>query len=89
VLGIVAAFAGAALAVAALAFATGGWLAGPAGPVARGLGLLAGLCLLYLHPVSAAIGAGLLAAAIAVHFATARRRRQRAAAAGGAGEATQ
>jgi TRAP-type uncharacterized transport system fused permease subunit len=63
------------LGVAALAVATGGWLlgVGPAGPVERVLTALAGLLLLYLHPVSIAIGVALIV--IAVLIALARRRR--------------
>ncbi|MBE1488210.1 TRAP transporter permease [Plantactinospora soyae] len=62
------------LGVAALAVATGGWLlgVGPAGPVERVLTALAGLLLLYLHPVSIAIGVALIV--IAVLIALARRR---------------
>ncbi|MFC6015631.1 TRAP transporter permease [Plantactinospora solaniradicis] len=63
------------LGVAALAVATGGWLlgVGPAGRLERVLTALAGLLLLYLHPVSIAIGVVLIA--IAVLTALARRRR--------------
>jgi TRAP transporter 4TM/12TM fusion protein len=54
--------------VAALAVATGGWLlgVGPAGPVERVLAALAGLLLLYLHPVSLAVGGTVLAVAVVV-----------------------
>ncbi|MDW5326784.1 TRAP transporter fused permease subunit [Plantactinospora sp. KLBMP9567] len=63
------------LGVAALAVATGGWLlgVGPAGAVERALSAVAGLLLLYLHPVSIAIGGTLVA--VAVLATLARRRR--------------
>ncbi|WP_323373826.1 TRAP transporter permease [Plantactinospora alkalitolerans] len=63
------------LGVAALAVATGGWLlgVGPARRFERVLAALAGLLLLYLHPVSIAVGVALIA--IAVLTALARRRR--------------
>ncbi|MGP3927814.1 TRAP transporter permease [Streptomyces sp. 8N616] len=63
-----------ALAVAALAAATGGRLLGPAGPVVRGLCAVAALCLLYLEP--AAITAGFVALALAVGARLVRRRQQ-------------
>lgn len=52
--------------VAALAVATGGWIlgVGPAGRSSRLLAGLAGLLLLYLHPISIAIGLALLAIAV-------------------------
>ncbi len=58
----------ACLAVTALAIATGGWMfgVGPAGTPARVLAALAGLFLLYLHPISLAIGGGLLGSAVVV-----------------------
>ncbi|WP_422770564.1 TRAP transporter permease [Plantactinospora sp. WMMC1484] len=54
------------LGVAALAMATGGWMlgVGPAGGVERILSALAGLLLLYLHPLSIGIGGGLLTIAV-------------------------
>jgi hypothetical protein len=58
----------AALAVVALAVATGGWLLGPARPPERVLAGLASLFLLYLEPLTIAVGAGLLVAAVAVHL---------------------
>jgi TRAP-type uncharacterized transport system fused permease subunit len=68
VLQIVWAAAAACLGVAALAIATGGWVLGigTAGTAARVLAAAAGLLLLYLHPVSISIGAGLLACAAVV-----------------------
>ncbi|WP_117212222.1 TRAP transporter permease [Allorhizocola rhizosphaerae] len=58
------------VAVAALAVATGGWMfgVGRAGTPTRVLAGLAGLFLLYLHPISIAVGAGLLAVAAVVGF---------------------
>jgi TRAP transporter 4TM/12TM fusion protein/TRAP transporter TAXI family solute receptor len=64
----------AAVAVAALAVATGGWLLGPARPPERVLAGLAALLLLYLEPLTIAAGAGLLVAAVAVHLALRRAR---------------
>ncbi|MFB7175232.1 TRAP transporter large permease subunit [Streptomyces sp. NPDC056254] len=63
-----------ALAVAALAVATGGRLLGPAGPLERGLCVVAALCLLYLEP--AAIITGLIALALAVGIRLVRRGRR-------------
>ncbi|MET0425064.1 MAG: TRAP transporter fused permease subunit, partial [Actinoplanes sp.] len=53
--------------VAALAVATGGWIPGlgRAGWVARGLSTVAGLLFLYLEPLTIAVGAGCLVAAVA------------------------
>ncbi|HVE96890.1 MAG TPA: TRAP transporter fused permease subunit [Pseudonocardiaceae bacterium] len=59
-----------ALAVAALAVATGGWLVRRAGWPERVLCLLAALLLLYLEPAAIAAGVGLLAAAVAIHLLT-------------------
>jgi len=75
VLGVLWASLVAALAVVALAVATGGWVpgVGPAGPVSRVLGGLAGLLLLYLAPITIAIGAGALA--LAAGLAGLHRRR--------------
>ncbi|WP_344027221.1 TRAP transporter fused permease subunit [Pseudonocardia kongjuensis] len=57
-----------ALAVAALAGVTGGWIVGPANPAERLLLLPAALLLLYLHPFTAAIGIGFAVLAVAVHL---------------------
>ena len=75
VLGVLWASLVAALAVVALAVATGGWVpgVGPAGPLSRVLGGLAGLLLLYLAPITIAIGAGALA--LAAGLAGLHRRR--------------
>jgi TRAP transporter 4TM/12TM fusion protein len=64
----------ACLAVAALAVATGGWVLGlgPAGTPERIVTAVAGLLLLYLHPVTIAAGCALLVAAL---VAVAVRRR--------------
>ena len=59
-----------ALAVAALAVATGGWLVRRAGRPERALCLLAALLLLYLEPAAIAAGVGLLAAAVVIHLLT-------------------
>jgi TRAP transporter 4TM/12TM fusion protein len=61
------AFGVAACAVAALAVVTTGWILGPTNLLERGLCLPAALLLLYLHPMSIAIGFALLAAALALH----------------------
>jgi TRAP transporter 4TM/12TM fusion protein len=61
-----------ALAVAALAAATGRWIVGPAGVPERVLAAVAGLTLLYLEPLTIAIGLGALAAAIGVHLVARR-----------------
>ncbi|HEU0127911.1 MAG TPA: TRAP transporter fused permease subunit [Pseudonocardiaceae bacterium] len=61
-----------ALAVAALAVATGGWLVRRAGRPERALCLLAALLLLYLEPAAIAAGVGLLAAAGVIHLMTSR-----------------
>jgi TRAP transporter 4TM/12TM fusion protein len=61
-----------ALAVAALAVATGGWLIRRAGRVERALYLLAALVLLYLESAAIAAGAALLAAAVVIHLLTSR-----------------
>jgi hypothetical protein len=57
-----------ALAVAALAVVTGGWLIRRAGWPERVLCAAAAALLLYLHPITMAVGAGLLALALAVHL---------------------
>jgi TRAP-type uncharacterized transport system fused permease subunit len=87
ILGIAWTLAVAAVAVAALAVATGGWLLGPARPPERVLAGLAAPFLLYLEPLTIAIGAGLLVAAVAVHLAL-RRSGGAPSAAGPSGEAT-
>ncbi|MGH3712433.1 MAG: TRAP transporter permease [Micromonosporaceae bacterium] len=63
-----------AAAVAALAVVTGRWIAGPAGWPERLLAAAAALVLLYLQPVTAAIGLALLATAVIAHFVLRRRR---------------
>ncbi|WIX88891.1 TRAP transporter fused permease subunit [Amycolatopsis sp. DG1A-15b] len=62
-----------ALAVAALAVVTGGWLFGPVGLPVRLLFVPAALCLLYLEPIPIAIGAGCGAAALGTHAVIKRR----------------
>jgi TRAP transporter 4TM/12TM fusion protein len=87
ILGIAWTLAVAAVAVAALAVATGGWLLGPARPPERVLAGLAAPFLLYLEPLTIAVGAGLLVAAVAVHLAL-RPSGGAPSAAGPSGEAT-
>ncbi|WP_406404501.1 TRAP transporter fused permease subunit [Streptomyces sp. NBC_00879] len=72
--GIVWTTAISALAVAALAAATGGWLLGPARRVERALCAVAALCLLYLEPVAIAAGVVALVLALGIHLV--RRRQQ-------------
>ena len=72
---ILLALAVSVVAVAALALATGAWLAGPAGWPERVLAGLAAVLLLYLEPAAIAAGLALAAAAVAVHLLTRRRRR--------------
>ncbi|ADJ43977.1 TRAP transport system permease component [Amycolatopsis mediterranei S699] len=62
-----------ALAVAALAVVTGGWLFGPVSLPVRLLFVPAALCLLYLEPVPIAIGAACGAAAVGTHAVIKRR----------------
>jgi TRAP-type uncharacterized transport system fused permease subunit len=62
-----------ALAVAALAVVTGGWLIRRAGWPERLLCVPAAALLLYLHPITMAVGAGLLAVAVALNLVIARR----------------
>lgn len=62
-----------AVAVAALAVVTGGWLFGPVGVGVRLLFVPAALCLLYLEPVPIAVGAAFGAAAVLAHAVTKRR----------------
>ncbi|RDI54368.1 TRAP transporter fused permease subunit [Nocardia mexicana] len=85
VLDVLAVSAVTALAVAALAVATGGWMygIGPAGPAARILAAAAGLTLLYPSPFTAAAGSGLLAGSAAVALLTRRRSANRVFPAGG------
>jgi TRAP-type uncharacterized transport system fused permease subunit len=63
-LGVLWATAVSLVAVAALAAATGGWIAKEADPVQRGLCLVGAVLLLYLQPIT--IGAGLVALVVAV-----------------------
>jgi TRAP-type uncharacterized transport system fused permease subunit len=64
----------AALAVAALAVVTGGWLVGRAGWPERLLCVPAAGLLLYLNPVTIAVGVGVLAVAVAVHLIARKQR---------------
>ena len=57
---------------------TGGWLFGPARLPERLLCVPAALCLLYLQPLTIAIGIGFLVVAVAVHVVTRRRVRDAA-----------
>ena len=57
-----------ALAVAALAVATGQWMIGPARIPERVLAAVGGLVLLYLEPITIAIGLAALAASVVVHL---------------------
>jgi TRAP transporter 4TM/12TM fusion protein len=70
---VLAALAASAVAVAALAVATGGWIIRSAGPVERVLAAGAAVALLYLRPASVAAGLGLLAVAVLVHLLLTRR----------------
>jgi TRAP-type uncharacterized transport system fused permease subunit len=72
ILGIAWTLAVSVVAVAALAVATGGWLVGQGRPPERVLAGLAAPFLLYLEPLTIAVGAGLLVAAVAVHLALRR-----------------
>ncbi|HEX8867520.1 MAG TPA: TRAP transporter fused permease subunit, partial [Lentzea sp.] len=72
------AFGASALGVAALAVLTGGWLFGPARLPERLLCVPAALFLLYLQPLTIAIGIGFLVLAVAVHVVTRRRVRDAA-----------
>jgi TRAP-type uncharacterized transport system fused permease subunit len=56
------------VAVVALGAATGGWMLGPANAVERVLALGAALLLLYLAPLTIALGGALLVAALATHL---------------------
>jgi TRAP-type uncharacterized transport system fused permease subunit len=62
-----------ALAVAALAVVTGGWLIRRAGWPERLLCAPAAALLLYLHPITMAVGGGLLTVAVALNLVIARR----------------
>ncbi len=73
---VVLALLASTLAVVALAVATGAWLVRPAGKPERVLAAIAALALLYLEPISVAVGAGAFALAVVVHLA---RPAQRAA----------
>jgi TRAP transporter 4TM/12TM fusion protein len=70
---VLLAFAVSAVAVAALAVATGAWLAGPARAPERVLCGVAGLILLYLEPLWIGIGLAVLAAGVAAHLAARRQ----------------
>ncbi|HEX4978290.1 MAG TPA: TRAP transporter fused permease subunit [Nocardioides sp.] len=70
---VVLAFLVCGLAVAALAVVTTGWMLGPTGVVERVLSVPAALLLLYLEPVTAAVGLVLLVAALGVHLLHRRR----------------
>jgi TRAP transporter 4TM/12TM fusion protein len=70
---VVVATAVSALAVTALAAATGRWIVGPAGVPERVLAAVAALALLYLEPVTIAIGLAALAAALGIHLLTRRQ----------------
>ncbi|WP_204764990.1 TRAP transporter permease [Lentzea nigeriaca] len=72
------AFGASALGVAALAVLTGGWLFGPARWPERLLCVPAAVFLLYLQPLTIAIGAGFLVVAVAVHLVTRGRVRDAA-----------
>ncbi|SEE46939.1 TRAP transporter permease [Jiangella alba] len=63
-----------AVAVAALAAAAGGWIVRRAGAAERTLCAVAACLLLYLQPVSIALGAGVLAAAVVVNLTTSSSR---------------
>ncbi|WP_030908612.1 TRAP transporter permease [Streptosporangium amethystogenes] len=70
---ILAATTVSAVAVAALAAATGGWLIGPAGPVERVLCAVAAILLLFLSPLPALAGAVLLIVVVSLHLMTRER----------------
>jgi TRAP transporter 4TM/12TM fusion protein len=74
ILTILLATAMSAVAVTALAAATGGWLLGPAALPERLLCAAAALTLLYLTPHTAAAGLGILGAAVAYHLIARRFR---------------
>jgi TRAP-type uncharacterized transport system fused permease subunit len=62
-----------AAAVAALAVVTTGWMFGPTGRIERVLCVPAALLLLYLEPLSMAIGGALLVLAVLIHLGARRR----------------
>jgi TRAP transporter 4TM/12TM fusion protein len=62
-----------AVGVAALAVVTGAWLVGPARWPERALCGVAAVLLLYLQPLSVAIGIGCVVVAVVVHLATRSR----------------
>jgi TRAP-type uncharacterized transport system fused permease subunit len=62
-----------AVAVAALAVVTGGWLFGPVSLPVRLLFVPAALCLLYLEPVPIAVGAAFGVVAVLAHTVLKRR----------------
>ncbi|WP_433360800.1 TRAP transporter permease [Streptosporangium sp. CA-115845] len=70
---ILAATTVSAVAVAALAAATGGRLLGPAGPVERVLCAVAAILLLFLSPLSVLAGAVVLIVVVSLHLMTRER----------------
>jgi TRAP-type uncharacterized transport system fused permease subunit len=68
-----------ALGVAALAVVTGGWLLGPARWPERALCVPAALLLLYLQPLSIAIGVGFFVAAVVINLLGRRTPREQGA----------
>jgi TRAP-type uncharacterized transport system fused permease subunit len=71
---VVVATAMSALAVTALAAVTGRWIVGPAGVPERVLAAVAALALLYLEPLTIAVGLAALGAAVAIHLLARRTR---------------
>ncbi|WP_309109814.1 TRAP transporter fused permease subunit [Saccharothrix sp.] len=69
-------FAASALGVAALAVVTGGWLVRQAALPERLLCIPAAIALLYLQPVTIAVGIGFLVAAVAVHLLLPKMRKE-------------
>ncbi|RKT71752.1 TRAP transporter 4TM/12TM fusion protein [Saccharothrix variisporea] len=69
-------FAASALGVAALAVVTGGWLVHRAQWPERLLCVPAAISLLYLQPVTIAVGIGFLVAAVAVHLLLPKMRKE-------------
>ena len=76
-----------ALAVGALAVATGAWLAGPARIPERLLCAVAGLLLLYLEPFWVGVGIAVLVAGVVAHFIGVRFFGRATASEGTAGDA--
>jgi TRAP-type uncharacterized transport system fused permease subunit len=68
-----------ALGVAALAVVTGGWLFGPARWPERAMCVPAALLLLYLQPLSIAIGVGFFVVAVVIHLIGRRTPREQGA----------